>query len=288
MAKDTFFCPKMTLQCRGKIINLSSPRVMGILNITPDSFYDGGRYLVLKDILQRAGDMLNEGADIIDVGAASSRPGAAIAEAREEQKRLLPVVEALTREFPEAILSIDTYNADTAKKAINAGAHIINDISAGSFDKDMFATIASLKVPYIIMHMKGTPATMQDNPVYNDLIHDVISFFSDKLHQLQQLSVHDVVIDPGFGFGKTLEHNYQLLGQLDFFRLFERPILVGLSRKSMINKVLRIKPEEALFGTTVMNTLALTKGACMLRVHDVKVAKQVVDLFMACRDYNTQ
>lgn len=281
MAKDTFFCPKMTLQCRGKIINLSTPKVMGILNISPDSFYDGGKFLTTQQLLKQAESMLHEGADIIDVGAVSTRPGAAIATAEEEQKRLIPAFRDLVREFPGAIWSIDTYHADTARKVYDEGAHIINDISAGAFDKEMFPTIASLQVPYIIMHIKGHPANMQENPIYNDLIQDVVAYFAEKLYQLQQLGVHDVVIDPGFGFGKTLEQNYHLLRELDFFRLFERPILAGISRKSMINKVLHTTPKDALNGTTVLNTLALERGASILRVHDVREARQAVDLVLA-------
>ncbi len=285
MAKDTFFCPKETLRCRGKIINLSTPKVMGILNITSDSFYDGGKYLKINQILRHAENMLDEGADIIDIGAASSRPGADLIQPLDEQVRLLPALKALTKEFPDAIWSVDTYNADTAKIACHEGAHIINDISAGSFDKEMFNVIAALKVPYIMMHVQGTPQTMQVNPTYDDLLQAVVRYFSKRISRLKQLGVNDIVIDPGFGFGKTIDHNYQLLNNLDLLKLFEQPILVGLSRKSMINNLLNIRAEEALNGTTVLNTIALYKGAAILRVHDVKEAKEVVQLFLACNNY---
>jgi dihydropteroate synthase len=287
MAKDTFFCPKLSLHCRGKIINLSTPKVMGILNITPDSFYDGGRYQQIKQILEHTGQMLVDGADMVDIGAASSRPGAGLMAAKDEQGRLLPVLKALVKEYPEAIWSIDTYNADTAQKAIDEGAHIINDISAGSIDDDMFTTVARLKVPYIMMHMKGIPATMQDNPVYTDLVQEVVRYFSERVARLKQLEVNDIIIDPGFGFGKTIEQNFHLLKNLSFLKLFELPVLVGLSRKSMINKTLHISPENALNGTSVLNTLALQHGAHILRVHDAKEATEVIKLFVAYMNCNS-
>lgn len=287
MAKDTFFCPKLSLQCRGKIINLSTPKVMGILNITPDSFYDGGRHQQIKQILYHTGQMLEDGADMIDIGAASSRPGTGLIAAKDEQDRLLPALKALVKEYPEAIWSIDTYNADTVQKATDEGAHIINDVSAGSIDDGMFPTVARLKVPYIMMHMKGTPATMQKNPVYTDLMQEMVRYFSEKLARLKQLDVNDIIIDPGFGFGKTLEHNFHLLKNLSFLKLFELPVLVGLSRKSLINKTLHISAENALNGTTVLNTLALQHGASVLRVHDVKEAKEAIKLFMAYNNCNS-
>ncbi len=286
MAKDTFFCPKKTLCCRGKIINLSAPLVMGILNITPDSFFDGGKYGVIPDILSRAEQMLKEGAGIIDLGAASTRPGAKLIHPEEEIKRLLPGLKALTEEFPEALFSVDTYNAKTAEAAVDRGAHMINDISAGAFDKNMFATIARLQVPYIIMHIKGTPDTMQKNPQYDDLIREVVRYFADRIHDLNRLGVHDIIIDPGFGFGKTLEHNYELLNNLDFFKIFDVPVLAGVSRKSLVNKVLGIGAADALNGTTVVNTMALLRGADILRVHDVKEAVEAIKITQMVRRQN--
>jgi dihydropteroate synthase len=278
MAKDTFFCPKMTLNCRGKIKNLSTPLVMGILNIAPDSFYDGGRYTDIHSMLNKAASMVSEGADIIDVGAASTRPGAALIDPTNEINKLRPALKHLNREFPDTIISVDTYHSSTVAMAIDEGAHMINDISAGSFDPQMFATIAAYNIPYIIMHIQGTPETMQLNPSYDNIINDMVGYFSRKIIELNNLGVHDVIIDPGFGFGKTLEHNYHILSEMDFLRMFERPILVGLSRKSMINRVLSINPEKALNGTTVLNTIALMKGADILRVHDVKEARETIKI----------
>ncbi len=285
MAKDTFFCPKMSLNCRGKIMNLSEPIVMGILNITPDSFYDGGQYLQEHHALQRVGQMVDEGAAIIDVGAASTRPGASLESSQTEIRRLQPVLKAIIRAFPQVVLSVDTYNAPTARMALDEGAHIINDISAGSFDQQMFGTIAEYQVPYIIMHTVGTPEVMQKNPSYEDVTKEVAFFFSQKLFQLNQLGVHDIIIDPGFGFAKSMEHNYQLLQNLDFFRIFDLPVLAGVSRKGMIHKALKVKPEESLNGTTVVNTMALLKGASILRVHDVKAAVEAVKI---CNLYQSQ
>jgi len=278
MAKDTFFCPKRTLNLRGKIMNLSSPLVMGIINITPDSFYDGGKFQSTWQVVKHAEQLLSEGAAMLDLGAASTKPGAGLITAEEEKERLLPVIKGILRRFPEAILSIDTYNSETAIMAIDEGAHIINDISAGNIDPAMFDTIARLQVPYIMMHMQGTPANMQQNPVYKDLIKEISAFFAERINRLNQMGVNDIIIDPGFGFGKTIEHNYQLLNQLDFFRIFDLPLLVGVSRKSMINRVLGTKPDEALNGTTVLNTIALQKGACILRVHDVRQAMEAVKI----------
>lgn len=278
MAKDTLFCVKKSINCGGKIINLSTPVVMGVINITPDSFYDGGRYRNPLDAIKQAERMLHEGATILDMGAASSRPGAALIEPGLEQERLLPALKAVKKQFPEAIISIDTYHSSTARIAIETGAHIINDISAGRVDPDMFATVAQLQVPYIIMHMQGLPSNMQDNPRYTNLLKEVAMFFAEKTTRLKQLGVHDIIIDPGFGFGKSLEHNYKLLANLDFFAITGLPVLTGLSRKSMINKVLGISPAEALNGTSVLNTLALERGADILRVHDVKAAVEAIKI----------
>ncbi|TVR43249.1 MAG: dihydropteroate synthase [Bacteroidia bacterium] len=276
--KETFFCRKRTLNCRGKIINLSSPVVMGIMNITPDSFYDGGRHTRPWDAIKLAEKLLDDGAHILDMGAASSRPGAAMIDPAEEQERLMPALKAVLKQFPEAIISVDTYHASTARIAIDSGAHMINDISAGSMDDNMFHTVARLQVPYVIMHMQGRPDNMQKNPRYNHLVKEVAGFFSERINKLRDLGVHDIVIDPGFGFGKTLEHNYQLLANLDYFAIFDLPVLVGFSRKSMINKVLNTSPDKALNGTTVLNTIALQKGADILRVHDAKEALEAIKI----------
>lgn len=278
MQKDTFFISKQTLNCRGKIINLSSPLVMGILNITPDSFFDGGRYNKPLEIIKQADKLLSEGAEILDLGAASTRPGSLLVDPLKEQERLLPAINLILKQFPSAILSIDTYHASTARAAIAEGAHIINDISAGALDPLMFPTIAELQVPYIIMHMQGTPADMQQNPVYEEVTRDILFFFAQKVEQLRKLGVHDIIIDPGFGFGKTLEDNYRLLHNLAYFKIFELPILAGVSRKSMINKILNTQPQEALNGTAVLNTIALQKGASILRVHDAREAVQAIKI----------
>jgi dihydropteroate synthase len=276
--KNTFFSPQKSINCGGKLLTFEKPLVMGILNLTPDSFYDGGSHADMDGILHHTHRMIYEGADIIDIGAVSTKPGAADVSFEEEHDRLIPVLENIKKEFPEAIISVDTYRSRIARIAVDKGAHIINDISAGDFDKDMFRVISELKVPYIIMHMKGTPSTMQQNPVYNDVVEEVCSYFVEKVTALKKLAANDIIIDPGFGFGKTVEHNYELLNNLEYFSIFDLPILVGISRKSMINKVLHITPDEALNGTTVLNTIALMKGANLLRVHDVKEAVEAVKL----------
>ncbi len=283
MPKDTLFCQKETLNCGGKIINLSSALVMGIINITPDSFFSGSRFSGDAEILNYVEKILSEGADIIDIGAASSRPGAKLINPKDEQKVLMPILKAIVKKFPNAIISIDTYNSDTALKTIEYGANIINDISSGDIDNKMFEIIAKLNVPYIMMHMQGTPENMQLNPKYNNIIKEISLYFAEKVNKLRLMGVNDIIIDPGFGFGKTLEHNYELLNKLDYFKIFDCPMLVGLSRKSMINKVLNTKPEDALNGTTVLNTIALMKGAKILRVHDVKEAKQSIKLMDSIR-----
>lgn len=256
------------------------PKVMGILNITPDSFYDGGKFIQEKSIIKQVSKMLHEGADIIDVGAASSRPGAKEVSVKTEMKRLLPVIRMLVKEFPGAVFSVDTFRSEIARKAIEAGVAIINDISGGEMDKKMFQTVADLKAPYVLMHMKGTSRTMQKNPVYKDVVKELIDFFQKKIFQLRKAGVHDIMIDPGYGFGKTVEHNYEILSKLSLFKMLGCPILVGLSRKSIVNKVLRISPENALTGTTVLNTIALMNGVKILRVHDVKEAVEAIALFM--------
>lgn len=278
MAKDTFLNAKRTLNVKGKLVDLALPRVMGILNMTPDSFYNNSRVNGIDDALRRTEGFLNEGATFIDIGAYSSRPGAAEVSPEEELKRLVPVITAITKKLPEALLSIDTFRAGVARETIEAGAHIINDISAGGMDEAMFETIADLQVPYIMMHMKGTPQTMQKQAAYEYLTLEVIDYFSARIAELKKLGVHDVIIDPGFGFAKTLEHNYELMARLQDFQVFGLPILAGISRKSMIHKLLGITAEQALNGTTVLNTIALLKGASILRVHDVREAAECIAL----------
>lgn len=277
--QDTFFSKKNHIRCKGKILNLDECLVMGILNLTPDSFFDGGQNNELTEITKKVEKMLSDGASIIDIGGYSSRPGAIEISEDEELKRVIPVIKHLTNEFPEIVISIDTFRSDVARKSIEVGASIVNDISAGEMDKNMYKTVAELQVTYIMMHMQGTPQNMQQNPNYNNVVTEVLSYFETKIKQLKELGINDLIIDPGFGFGKTVEHNYELLQQMERFNELNAPILVGFSRKSMINKVLGTTPETALNGTTALNTLALTKGANILRVHDVKEAKQAVDLY---------
>ena len=269
----------MTINCKGNLIDLSSPKIMGILNITPDSFYDGGIYKNEKDILVQTEKMLSEGATFIDVGAYSSRPGAQHISEQEELRRITPVVELLISKFPKIIISIDTFRSSVAKETIDIGASLINDISGGTLDDKMFEMIASLKVPYILMHMKGTPQNMQTNPSYVNIIKELISFFSERIFKLRELHHKDVIIDVGFGFGKTVENNYQLLKDLALFKYLEVPILTGISRKSMLYKPLKISPKEALSATTAAHTIALLNGTNILRVHDVKEAKETINLF---------
>lgn len=271
----------MTINCKGTLIDLSRPKVMGILNITPNSFFDGGKYADENAILQQVEKMLNEGATFIDVGAYSSKPNAAFVSEEEEIRRLIPIVELLVNEFPEIILSIDTFRSGVAKKAIEAGAAIINDISAGSLDTEMMQTVAKLQVPYIMMHMKGTPNTMQSLTQYDDILKEMMLYCAQKINQARSLGINDLILDPGYGFAKTTEQNFEVLQKSELFAHLEVPILAGLSRKSMIYKTLNNNSQEALNGTTVLNTLALIKGANILRVHDVKQAMETVSLFEA-------
>ncbi|HSH50244.1 MAG TPA: dihydropteroate synthase [Bacteroidales bacterium] len=276
-AKDTFFSRKLTINCGGELLDLSNPRIMGILNITPDSFYDGGKYTTHTQIIDRAHQMINEGCDILDIGAYSSRPRAKNISEKEEIDRLSPIIELIRKHFPDIILSIDTFRAGVAEHVIqNFRVQIINDISAGDMDTRMFEVVAKHQVAYIMMHMQGTPQNMQKNPKYDNVVKEVIAYFAKKTEELKLLGIHDLIIDPGFGFGKTIEHNYQLLKHLNDFKIFELPILAGLSRKSMICKLLNCLPSKALTGTSVLNTLALTGGANILRVHDVKEAKETI------------
>jgi len=278
MAKDTFLNRKVTLNTKGELIDLTTPSVMAILNLTPDSFYGQSRSNGISDALKRTENFLNDGAKFIDIGAYSSRPDAIDISTSEELDRLIPTVDAIVREFPTAIISIDTFRAKVAEEAIHAGAHIINDISAGELDANMFNTVSKLQVPYIMMHMKGTPQTMKQKASYTDLLAEVFNYLHEKVAALRKLNVKDIIIDPGFGFAKTISHNYQLLQQLQSLQVFELPILVGFSRKSMITKVLGNKAVDALNGTTILNTAALLKGAAILRVHDVKAAVECIQL----------
>lgn len=265
------------INVNGRLMDLSEPQVMGILNVTPDSFYAGSHGVTEGYIIDRIHQIMNEGASIIDIGACSTRPGADQVSAEEEMSRMRMGLELIRKHRPDAIVSVDTYRADVAKMCVEEyGAAIINDISAGQMDKDMFTTIARLGIPYIIMHMKGTPKDMQVNPEYDHFLKEVFYYFSEKVQRLRDLGVKDIIIDPGFGFGKTLEHNYELMNHLEEFSLFELPLLVGVSRKSMIYKLLGTTPEEALNGTTALNTVALLKGAHILRVHDVREAVETV------------
>ncbi len=268
----------MTINCKGTLIDLSTPKVMGILNITPDSFYDGGHYKNEVSILNQVEKMLNEGATFIDLGAYSSRPGADQVSETEELKRIIPIVELLVAKFPDINLSIDTFRSDIVKKCIGAGAAMVNDISAGKLDSTMLETVGKLNVPYILMHMKGTPQTMQRFTDYEDLFKDIIYYFSERITEARSHKINDIIIDPGFGFSKTLEQNYELLNNLELLNIIGLPILVGVSRKSMIYKLLNNSPNEALNGTTSLNTIALLKAAKILRVHDVKEAMECVKL----------
>ena len=268
----------MTINCKGKLIDLSSPKVMGILNITPDSFYDGGTHKNENEVLIHVERMLNEGATFIDVGAYSSRPNAEHVSESDELKRILPIVKLVLKEFPETLLSIDTFRSEVAKQCIEAGASIINDISAGKLDEHMLQTIANLRVPYIMMHMRGTPKTMQQQTDYDNLIKDILFYFSERIAAAKALGIVDIIIDPGFGFSKTLEQNFELLNTLELFKMIEKPLLIGVSRKSMIYKTLDTSANDALNGTSVLNTIALQKGASILRVHDVKEAMECIKL----------
>ena len=274
--KETMKTP-LYINVNGRLMDLNEPQVMGILNVTPDSFYAGSRGITERYILERLQQIVDEGASMVDIGAYSSRPGAQEVSAEEEMERLRTGLELIRKHRPEAIVSVDTFRADVAKMCVEEyGVAIINDISAGQMDKEMFTTMARLGIPYIIMHMKGTPQTMQNNPQYDHFLKEIFYYFSEKVQKLRDLGVKDIIIDPGFGFAKTLEHNYELMNHLEEFSLFELPLLVGVSRKSMIYKLLGTTPEEALNGTTSLNTIALLKGANILRVHDVKEAVEAV------------
>lgn len=269
----------MTINCKGRLIDLSTPKVMGALNVTPDSFYDGGSYKDEKAILSQVESMLNDGATFIDIGGYSSRPGADFVSEAEELKRVIPVVELILKHFPETLISIDTFRSEIAKQTIEIGAALINDISAGKLDKQMIETVGKHSVPYIMMHMRGNPKTMQQQTNYDDLIKDIISYFGAQIAKAHQAKINDIIIDPGFGFAKTLEQNYKLLNQLELLKITNKPILAGVSRKSMIYKTLDVSAKEALNGTTALNMIALENGASILRVHDVKEAVECVTLY---------
>ena len=277
--ENPFYRKKRSLQLNGKLIQLDQPVVMGILNLTPDSFYEGSRYSMEKEILLRSEDILVSGGLIIDVGAVSTRPGAAEVSEEVEMVRLLPAVKAIRSHFPEAILSVDTFRSGVVNNIYNeVGGFMVNDISGGTMDGAMFETVARLGLPYILMHIQGTPQTMHLHPFYVDVIKDILFDLSEKINSLKLMGVNDIIVDPGFGFGKNQRHNYELLNCLDSFRLFELPLLVGVSRKAMIWKLLESSPEESLNGTTVLNTLALMGGADILRVHDVREAVETIKL----------
>ena len=267
-----------SINCNGTLIDLSAPKVMGILNITPDSFFDGGKYNNQNLLINQVEKMLSEGATFIDVGAYSSRPGAKHISEEEELNRVLPVIKLLSSEFPSVLISIDTFRSNIANQSIHNGACMVNDISAGEMDASMFPVIAKLQVPYIIMHMQGTPQNMQKKPIYNDVVCDVLYYFSKKITELHKLGVNDIITDVGFGFGKTINHNYQLLKHLELFKNLEVPMLVGMSRKGMLYKPLNITAEYALNATTAANTIALLNGATILRVHDVKEAIEAIKI----------
>jgi dihydropteroate synthase len=271
-----------TLNCKGRLLVINRPVVMGIINITPDSFYENSRFKGQDAVLTQAEKMLGDGVDIIDIGGQSTRPGSEMLGVDEELKRTVDNIGALHKNFPEAFISIDTFHSVVAKEAVAAGASIVNDISAGSIDKEMIPTVASLLVPYILMHMKGTPQTMQQHARYENVTREVLDFFTDRVNTLRKQGINDIIIDPGFGFAKTIEHNFELLRHLAVFKILNCPLLLGISRKSTIYKTLGKTADEALNGTTVLNTIGLMNGVSILRVHDVKEAKEVIKLVEAC------
>ena len=273
----------MTINCNENLVDLNTPKVMGILNVTPDSFFDGGVYKKIENSIAQVGKMLTEGASFIDIGAYSSRPGAKEVSEEEELQRILPVIKAIRKEFPESILSVDTFRSAVAKACVEEGAAMVNDISGGQLDANMFTTVAQLKVPYILMHMRGTPQNMQQNTKYKDLTQDIIYYFSEQIYNARLAGVNDIILDPGFGFSKTVSQNFELLNQLELLQNIEVPILTGLSRKSMIYKTLETDAKNALNGTTALNMVCLEKGANILRVHDVKEAMECVHLFNALK-----
>lgn len=267
-----------SLNCAGKLLTIDQPIVMGIINVTPDSFYQQSISNDIHNILGLAEKMINEGAAILDIGGQSTRPGAKMISEQEELQRVIPALEAINAQFPEAILSIDTFYASVVKEAVSKGASIVNDISGGRLDENMLSTVALLHVPYVCMHMLGTPATMQQNCIYEDMVKDILDFFIERIDACNKAGIIDVIVDPGFGFGKTIEQNFTLLKNLSVFKILDKPVLIGLSRKSTIYKTLGVTADEALNGTTVLNTIGLMNGAHILRVHDVKEAMEAIEL----------
>ncbi len=274
----------LTLNCKGRLLMLDKPVVMGIINTTPDSFYAGSRHTALEEVVATADQMLRYGATILDLGGQSTRPGSVQISAAAEMERVIPAIEAVHKAFPDALISVDTYHAAVAKAAVAAGASIINDISGGMLDPEMLPTVAALQIPYVCMHMQGNPENMQQNPQYNNVVTDLLDFFIQQVARCRQAGIKDIIIDPGFGFGKTIQHNFQLLKGLKAFELLHCPLLVGISRKSTIYKTLGISATEALNGTTVLNTIGLMHGAKILRVHDVREAVEAIQLFTAMQE----
>jgi dihydropteroate synthase len=272
-----------TLNCKGRLLVIDKPVVMGVINVTPDSFYSESRQQTVESALKKAEQMINEGATILDIGGQSTRPDSEKLTAEEELKRVIAPVEAIHKNFPETFISIDTFYSTVCKEAVTAGASIVNDISAGSIDKEMISTVATLNVPYVLMHMKGTPQTMQKEPVYENVTREVLDFFIQKTDQLKKDGIRDVIIDPGFGFGKTIGHNFELLSNLSVFKMLHCPLLLGVSRKSFIYKTIGITAKESLNGTTAVHTMGLMNGSSLLRVHDVKEAVETIKLFNAVR-----
>jgi dihydropteroate synthase len=269
----------MTINCKGILIDLATPKVMGILNVTPNSFFDGGKYTNETEILSQVEKMLLDGAAFIDIGAYSSKPNAEFVSEKEEISRIVPVVDLILKQFPETLLSIDTFRSEVAKATIDMGAAIINDISAGKLDDNMFEVVGKYNVPYIMMHLRGNPKTMQSLTNYDDIVKEILFYFSERVAEARRFGINDLILDPGFGFAKTTDQNFEVFQKMELFKMLELPLLIGVSRKSMIYKTLDTKIEKALNGTTILNTLALTKGAKILRVHDVKEAMECVTLF---------
>lgn len=277
--KDTYLVENYSINCKGNLIDLSTPKIMSIVNTTPDSFYDGGQYNTIEKALLKVEVDISNNATFIDIGGYSSKPNAAHVTEEEELKRTIPVIEAILKSFPEAVISIDTFRGKVAKEAVDAGAALINDISAFELDKEMINTLKTYKVPYILMHMLGTPQNMQNNPSYKNVVKDIIQFLSNKIKELKTFGIHDIIIDPGFGFGKTLSNNYELMANLNYFSALKHPLLVGVSRKSIIYKLLNINSLDSINGTTALNMYSLLNGANILRVHDTKEAKECIRIF---------
>ena len=286
MTKDKNFNASNKIEVKNTSLDLSTPKIMGIINMTDDSFYDGGTNYNSNKTLKKVTKFIKEGADIIDIGGYSSRPGAKNISIKEEWKRIKDIIPIVNKNFPKTIISVDTFRSEIAKRAIENGAHIINDISGGSIDKSLFDTVASLKTPYILTHIKGNPENMQENPNYNSVINEITKYFQKKIKTLKSKGINNIIIDPGFGFGKSLQHNYEILNNLNKFKKFNLPILIGVSRKSMIYRLLKTNPKEALNGTTVVNTLCLLGGANILRVHDVKEAKECIKIIKFAQNIN--